>query len=195
MTPITLRTSRLLLRPWKDADIEPFVAMNGDARVCEFYPTDGFTRTESLAFIARTREEMTHYGFGLWAVEEKSSGQFIGYVGLKHLRMTHPLAPNVEIGWRLAPDFWGNGYASEAAREALRYGFEELALPEIVAFTAIPNRRSQAVMKRIGMVADAARNFEHPEIATGNALRPHVAYALSREEFLKKQSLTEASPQ
>lgn len=184
MTPVTLITGRLLLRPWKDADIEAFVALNADPRVCEFYPVEGFSRTESLAFIARTREEMTRYGFGLWAVELRETGRFIGYAGLKHLRMTHPLAPNIEIGWRLAHDAWGQGYATEAAKEALRYGFEELALPEVVAFTVPANRRSLAVMKRIGMVADPARDFLHPELPEGHPLRSHVTYAVKRSAYI-----------
>lgn len=185
MTPITLTTERLILRPWKDADIEPFVALNGDPRVCEFYPHEGFSRTESLAFVSRVREELRQYGFGFWAVERKGQGDFIGTVGLKHLRASHPLAPNIEIGWRLAYDDWGQGYASEAARAALRYGFEKQALPEIIAFTAAVNRRSLAVMKRIGMQPDPKRDFQHPAIAQGHILKPHVTYAAKREPYLK----------
>lgn len=176
MTPVTLSTTRLTLRPWKDADIEPFVALNADPRVCEYYPVQGYERTQSLAFIARIREEMTRYGFGLWAVEVKATGRFIGYVGLKHLRLTHPLSPNIEVGWRLAYEAWGQGYASEAAKEALRYGFETLALPEIVAFTVPANKRSLAVMKRIGMVADPTRDFLNPDLPAGHPLQFHVTY-------------------
>lgn len=180
MTPVILTTERLILRPWKGADSEAFVALNADPRVCEFYPVKGYSRTESLAFIARIREEMACYGFGLWAVEVKETGRFIGYTGLKHLRMTHPLAPNVEVGWRLTHEAWGKGYASEAAKEALRYGFEVLALPEIVAFTVPANRRSLAVMKRIGMIPDPARDFLHPDLPVGHPLRPQVTYVAKR---------------
>lgn len=180
MTPVTLMTERLILRPWKDRDVEPFVALNADPRVCEFYPVDHFDRTESLAMIARIREEMMQYGFGLWALEIKDTATFIGYTGLKHLRAYHPLAPNVEIGWRLDPAYWGQGYASEAATEALRYGLQELALPEIISFTALPNKRSQKVMERIGMLRDAKRDFLHPDVPAGHVLKPHVTYAKKR---------------
>lgn len=176
MTPVTLETERLYLRPWKDADVEPFEALNADPRVCEFYPTEGFTRAESLAMIARIRDEMAQYGFGLWAVEVKESGAFIGYTGLKHLRAHHPLAPAVEVGWRLAHSAWGQGYASEAAREALRYGFDELVLPEIVSFTTPVNRRSLAVMQRIGMERAPERDFLHPDVPADHPLHPHVTY-------------------
>lgn len=182
MTPVTLETRRLLLRPWKDADTEPFIALNGDVRVCEFYPTERFERTESLAMVSRIREEMHMYGFGLWALEVKQTGVFIGFTGLKHLRSYHPLAQNVEIGWRLAPEYWRQGYASEAATEALRYGLNELALPEIVAFTSHLNKRSQKVMERIGMTREKSRDFEHPEVPTGHALRAHVVYSKKRND-------------
>jgi len=179
MTPITLYTERLIMRPWKDKDIEPFVLLNTDPRVCEFYPRH-FTRTESLALISRIREEMQRYGFGLWALEVKASHEFIGYTGLKHLRRNHPLAPNIEISWRLAPAHWGKGYAMEAGKKALWYGLQELALPEVVAFTAAPNIRSQKVMERIGMVREKHRDFLHPDIPVEHMLRPHVTFAKKR---------------
>lgn len=181
MTPVTLETARLILRPWRGRDTEPFVQMNADPKVCEFYPTEGFSRAESMALIARITYDMRQHGFGLWALELKNGGEFIGYTGLKHLRMNHPLAPNVEIGWRLAPAYWGRGYASEAATEALRYGLEELALPEVIAFTAIPNKRSMQVMERIGMERDPARDFTHPDVPAGHVLQPHVTYARQRK--------------
>lgn len=181
MTPVTLTTERLLLRPWRDADSEPFIALNADPEVCAFYPTDGYSRAESLAQIARIRDEMSQYGFGLWAVEEKISGAFIGYTGLKHLRSNHPLAPAVEVGWRLARRAWGQGYASEGAQASLEYGFAGLALPEIVAFTTPMNRRSIAVMERIGMTRAPQRDFLHPDLPRDHPLRPHVTYVASAE--------------
>lgn len=184
MTPATLSTPRLWLRPWKEADTEPFVALNADPRVCEFYPVEAFSRSESLGFIARVKQEMARYGFGLWALELRDTGQFIGYTGLKHLRSGHPLYPDVEAGWRLAPQFWGQGYATEAGREALRYGLGELALPRIVAFTAVPNRRSQRVMQRIGMRRAPEMDFQHPALAPGHPLRAHVTYVAEREKTI-----------
>lgn len=168
MTPLTLQTEHLIMRPWKDKDIEPFITLNADPRVCEFYPTEGYSRTESLAQIARIREAMQRYGYGLWALELKGTGEFIGYTGLKHLRGNHPLAPNIEISWRLAPAYWGNGYATEAAKKALWYGLQELSLPEVVSFTAIPNIRSQKVMERLGMARQKHRDFLHPDIPAGH---------------------------
>jgi RimJ/RimL family protein N-acetyltransferase len=182
MTPVTLKTKRLILRPWKDADTEPFVTLNADARVCEFFPTNSFSRTESLALIARIREEMQRYGYGLWALELQSNGSFIGFTGLKHLRSNHPLAPNVEASWRLAPAHWGMGYASEAAIEAIRYGLHELVLPEVVAFTAVPNRRSALVMERAGMQRAKHRDFMHPDVPAGHALQPHITYVKMRSD-------------
>lgn len=181
MTPVTLTTERLIMRPWQPSDIEPFVEMNGGAEVCEFYPTDGFSRAESMALITRIGDDMRQYGFGLWALELKNGGDFIGYTGMKYLRMNHPLAPNVEVGWRLAPEHWGKGYASEAATQALHYGLQELALPEVIAFTSRPNLRSQRVMERIGMVRDPERDFLHPDVPAGHVLQPHVTYVRKRE--------------
>lgn len=182
MTPVTLSTPRLWLRPWKDADAEPFVALNADPRVCEFYPTESFSRSESLALIARIKQEMQQYGFGLWALELRDSGEFLGYTGLKHLRNNHPLYPNVEVGWRLAPEHWGKGYATEAGKEALRYALEEQALPRVVSFTSRPNTRSQRVMQHIGMTREPSLDFMHPDVPAGHVLQPHVTYVKTRGE-------------
>jgi len=124
-------------------------------------------------------------GFGFWAVEVPGVADFIGFVGLNQPSFSAPFMPCVEIGWRLAHEHWGHGYATEAAQVALRFGFLDLALPEIVSFTAIVNERSQRVMQRLGMLHDQAEDFDHPAPPEGDRLRRHVLYRLSRERWQK----------
>ena len=142
MTDIpTLSTERLRLRPWTDADMVPFAAINADPRVMEFLgPVMG--RTASDEIVARIRGEFGELGFGLWAAEMPDVAPFIGFIGLTSVKWA-PLAPAVEIGWRLAYDYWGKGLASEGAREAMRFAFETLELDELIAFTTVANRRSR----------------------------------------------------
>jgi RimJ/RimL family protein N-acetyltransferase len=181
MTPcIEFDTGRLRVRQWRTEDREPFARLNADQRVMAFYPAL-LSRTESDAFIDRCTGGIAERGWGLWAVEELASGAFIGYVGLQIPRPDLPLSPCVEIGWRLAHAYWRRGYATEAARGALQVAFERLALPEIVSFTAVPNLRSEAVMQRLGMVADGV--FEHPSLPPGHALRLHKLYRLGRASW------------
>ena len=157
---IELETPRLLLRQWRDQDREPFAAMNADPAVMEYFPTlQG--RTASDSSIDAWMSQFATNGWSNWAVEVRASGEFIGFVGLSVPRRALPFSPCVEVGWRLARAHWGNGYATEAARAALSVGFERLALPEIVSFTAVGNQRSRAVMERIGM-RNANQDFEHP---------------------------------
>lgn len=169
-----IRTGRLLLRPWLDEDFQSFAALNGDSRVMEFFPAV-LDRDQSNALTKEIQRRIDEQGWGFWAVEIPGEARFIGFTGLNKLGKDLPFAPGVEIGWRLARDFWGKGYASEAAQAALQTGFRELGLQEIVAFTAIQNLRSRAVMSRIGMVFEG-EIFEHPGIAPGHPLRKHVLY-------------------
>ncbi len=175
---LTAETERLRLRQWLDGDLIPFRDMGSDPRVMEFFP-ERLDSAASDAMAARVRGLIAERGWGFWAVELRRSGEFIGFTGLHVPRADLPFAPCVEIGWRLAAGHWGRGYATEAARAALRIGFEELDLVEIVSFTAVLNRRSQAVMERLGMRRDRL-GFEHPAVAEGHPLRPHVLYRLSR---------------
>jgi RimJ/RimL family protein N-acetyltransferase len=170
-------TPRLVLRPFDDMDREPFFALNTHPSVVESLGSSP-TRAESDAMIERYTAEMAREGWGLWAVGEPSPGgaAFVGMVGLHRVRPEVPCAPAVEIGWRLDPAFWGHGYATEAAAAALRFGFEEAGLTEIVAFTTTLNTRSQAVMERIGMRRDGEADFDHPNVPEGSALRRHVLY-------------------
>jgi len=177
-----LRTERLLLRGWRDEDREPYAAINADPQVREFFP-ELLTRAQSDAQIAVFDEHFAAHGFGMWALELRSSGELIGFTGMDLATYDAHFAPAVEIGWRLARSAWGHGYASEAACEALRFGFAELELEEIVACTTPANLRSRAVMERLGMTRDPGEDFDHPEIAAGHPLCPHVLYRLSAERW------------
>jgi RimJ/RimL family protein N-acetyltransferase len=178
----TLETERLRLRPWLDTDRAPFAAMGQDARVMEHFPAL-LSEAESHASIERARASTAERGFSFWPVELKASGEFIGFVGLAVPAAHFSFSPCVEIGWRLAHAHWGKGYASEAARAWLAWGFTERKLEEIVSFTALRNTPSQAVMARIGMVRDA-NTFEHPNVEAGHALRTHCLYRMGRERWL-----------
>tara|TARA_R110002049_G_scaffold188483_6_gene356962 strand:+ start:429 stop:1040 length:612 start_codon:yes stop_codon:yes gene_type:complete len=180
MRPIEFDTARLRLRQWRASDFAPFAAMSADPRVMEFFP-EVLRPAESHAMARRIRELIAARGWGLWAVEVRGGAHFIGFVGLHEPLAQLPFAPCVEIGWRLAPAFWGHGYATEAARGALAVGFEHVGLDEIVSFTSTANLRSQAVMQRIGMLPDGT--FAHPAIAHGSPLREHVLYRTWREHW------------
>jgi RimJ/RimL family protein N-acetyltransferase len=172
-----LVTERLSMRRWRPGDRAPFAAINADARVMELMP-DTLTRSESDAYLDGIERHFDEHGFGLWALQLRDGGELIGLAGLNTVAFEAHFTPAVEIGWRLARPAWGNGYASEAARAALRFGFERAGLPEIVSMTTELNLRSQAVMERIGMSRDAADDFVHP-LARPPHLRRHVLYRLS----------------
>jgi RimJ/RimL family protein N-acetyltransferase len=177
-----IQTSRLLLRHWRDSDLPAFAALNADPRVMEFLPKR-LNRDESDAMAARIRLLMTIQDFGFWAVELPGMADFIGFVGLHRPSFEAPFTPCVEIGWRLAHEHWGRGYATEAARAALAYGFTSLDLDEIVSFTVPANRRSRGVMERLGMSHEPAGDFDHPALPAGDPLRRHVLYRLTRETW------------
>lgn len=172
---IEFETARLRLRQWRMADRGPFAALNADPEVMAFFPAP-LTRATSDAMASRCEALIDARGWGFWACELKRTGDFMGFVGLHVPTMALPFSPCVEIGWRLALPFWGQGYASEAARGALAVGFERLALPEIVSFTAIVNARSRALMSRLGMRQAGA--FMHPSLADDSPLRAHCWYRL-----------------
>ncbi|MDQ6772925.1 MAG: GNAT family N-acetyltransferase [Candidatus Dormibacteraeota bacterium] len=174
-----LRTERLLLRRWRGDDLEPFAALNADPEVVEFLP-GALTRLESDALVALIERHFEQRGFGLWAVEIPGEASLAGFTGLAVPRFKASFMPAVEVGWRLARRHWGHGYATEAARAAVSYGFGTLGLAEIVSLTVPTNRRSRAVMERLGMTHDAADDFDHPNLAEGDPLRRHVLYRLRR---------------
>ncbi len=172
-------TERLLLRRWRESDRAPFAALNADPEVMEHFPAP-LDRAASDGFADRVAQHVEEHGWGLWAVELRAAGRFIGFTGLAVPRFEAPFTPAVEVGWRLAREAWGFGYATEAARAAVAVGFGELGLDEIVSFTAVGNIRSRAVMERIGMTHDPADDFDHPALAEGDRLRRHVLYRLRR---------------
>lgn len=176
---LNIETPRLILRQWKDNDFAPFAAMNADPQVMEFFPSV-LTREKSDEMATRCRDLIAERGWGIWAVELRETGEFIGFVGLHTPGYDLPFTPCVEIGWRLRADSWGQGYCSEAARAALDAGFTQLGLSEIVAFTALPNLRSQAVMKKMGMVSNPHENFSHPAVEKGSWLEEHCLSRLKR---------------
>ena len=180
-TLITFSTERLHLRQWCEADREPFAQLNADPRVMEFFP-NLLDRFASDALADRIEAKIHDRGWGWWAAELRATQAFIGFVGLNIPAIELPFSPCVEVGWRLAFPYWGKGYASEAAKEALRIGFERLHFDEIVSFTAIHNRRSRAVMERLHMRA-MPETFLHPSIPTGHPLSEHCLYKLLRSEF------------
>jgi RimJ/RimL family protein N-acetyltransferase len=182
-TLVTLSSSRIRLRRWRDEDREAFAAMNSDARVMEFFRSS-LSRVESDAMVDSIQKHFSEHGFGLWAIEAPDAAPFIGFAGLAVARFNAHFTPCVEIGWRLAFEHWGHGYATEAARLALGYGFGTLALPEVVSFTSATNRRSRAVMERLGMRRDPAEDFDYPSLPEGHPLRRHVLYRLGSGSYL-----------
>jgi RimJ/RimL family protein N-acetyltransferase len=175
MNEFALQTERLLLRQWKQSDLAVFAKMNADPKVMEFFPAL-LSEGESNALAERIQSRIAESGFGLWAIEIPNKASFIGYVGLSMPRFDAHFTPCIEIGWRLAFDHWGEGYATEAARTVLKHGIEQLELPEIVSFTAFGNHRSRAVMERIGMARNTDEDFDHPNLSIGHPLRRHVLY-------------------
>lgn len=180
-----IKTQRLLLRPWQDNDKELFATMNGDERVMEYFPNT-LTRVESDCRFEKISTHIQKTGWGLWAVEVPTVASFIGFIGLSTVSFRAHFTPAVEIGWRLAYNYWGRGYATEGALASLEYGFRQLQLPEIVSFTAKQNMRSIAVMKKIGMYHNKVDDFDHPKLVEGDTLRRHVLYRLSIDEWEKK---------
>jgi ribosomal-protein-alanine N-acetyltransferase len=178
-----LQTERLILRRWRDEDREPFAELNADPRVMAHFLRP-LTREESDGFAERIEVRFDELGYGLWAVERRSDGRFLGFTGLALQTFEAPFTPCTEIGWRLARFAWGQGYATEAALEALRYGFEEAELEEIFSFTSVGNTASRHVMEKIGLHHDPTDDFEYPNLPPGHPLRPHVLYRLRREEFV-----------
>jgi RimJ/RimL family protein N-acetyltransferase len=170
--PPSISTARLLLRPFTPADLAPFAALNAHPLVVEWVGPR--TPAESDALAEAINAEIEREGWGFWAVEVVG-GPFIGMVGLHRVNPSFPFAPAVEIGWRLHPAHWGHGYATEAAAASLQHGFAG-GLEEIVAFTAVGNLRSQAVMRHIGMARDPMADFDHPALPVDSPLRPHVLY-------------------
>jgi RimJ/RimL family protein N-acetyltransferase len=179
---VVVTTPRLTLRPFTPADLAPFHGLNTHPAVVESLGSAP-TRAESDAMAARYGAELEREGWGLWAVEVPGEVPFAGMVGLHRVRPELPCAPAVEVGWRMHPDQWGHGYATEAAWASLHHGFAAGGLDEVIAFTTTLNARSQAVMVRLGMVHDPDGDFDHPSVPVGSPLRRHVLYRVTPSQL------------
>ena len=173
---VYIETERLVLRDWQKEDLTIFVRMNQDPRVMEYF-LKPLTEEESRNFYERIQREIEEYGYGLFAVEVKISGEFIGYIGLHHTTFEADFCPCIEIGWRLCAEVWGKGYATEGAMACLDYAFGSLQVPELYSFTSLPNRRSERVMQKIGM--QKIKEFDHPLVPSGHELLRHLLYRIA----------------
>jgi ribosomal-protein-alanine N-acetyltransferase len=174
-TGVEMQTPRLLLRGWLESDRTPFTAMNTDPVVMRHYPAT-MTAAETDAMLARNQLHFERHGFGLWAVVERETGEFTGYIGLAVPSFEARFTPCVEIGWRLAPKFWNRGMATEGATAVLGFAFESLGLDEVVSFTAVENLASRRVMEKLGMIHNPDDDFDHPKLPEGHRLQRHVLY-------------------
>ncbi len=182
----TLETERLLLRTWKTKDRVPFAVINSDPDVMEHFPAP-MTAEESDQFARRIDRHFAQHGFGLWAVEIKWARRFIGFCGLAVPTFETHFTPTVEIGWRLAKDSWGTGYATEAAAAVLEFGFEEAGIDPILSWALPANDRSTRVMERIGMKRAPDLDFDHPRFMHDDRLRRHIVYRMTRADWLESR--------
>ncbi len=189
---ISLRTERLLLRPWRDSDRAPFAAMNADPHVMEHFPAVR-TREQSDSFMDRIVARMLQEGYGLWAVEVPGVAEFIGFIGLGPADAVLG-RPVLEIGWRLAADHWGRGYATEGARASLAHAFDGLGRAEVVSFTTTANERSRRVMEKIGMTRQPQDDFDHPGVPETWPGRRHVLYRITRAEWRNSRDPSPTRP-
>lgn len=173
---IYIETPRLILRDWKEEDIPAFAHMNADPHVMEFF-LNPLTAEETFAFYQRIQKEFQTSGFGLYAVERKEDHAFMGYTGLHQITFDVDFAPGIEIGWRLGHEYWGHGYAPEAASACLEYARRHLDIKELFSFTSLPNQRSERVMQKIGM--ERVKEFDHPLIHDEHPLCRHVLYHIN----------------
>lgn len=182
---IQIETKRLILRTWKKEDAEPYFQINQDFKVIELL-RGRLTMEEVIDFISAMNSHGDKYGYMLWAVELKETGEFIGFIGLNYTDWKSHFTPTVEVGWRLGSQYWGKGYATEGAKAALNYGFKKCNLKEIVSFTVPANVRSIRVMEKIGLKRDIQGDFAHPKLPPEHALSHHVLYRLTIDEYLQR---------
>lgn len=178
---VELKTDRLLLRQWKPEDYPIFSEINADPEVMKYYPRT-LNSSESNALARKLETLISEQSWGFWAVELAREKQFIGFVGLNEPKYELPVNPCIEIGWRLAKEYWGKGYATEAARAALKFGFEVLELNEVYSFSSVSNQKSRAVMERLRM-QNCGRNFKHPDIPENHRLSEHVLYTIVKQQM------------
>ena len=180
---IPLITERLVLRAWRDEDKPFFAAINADPIVMEHF-AQTLTRQQSDDLVHRLSAALNESGMTMFAAEERASGRFIGMIGLRPVPTKLPIAPAVELGWRLNSDVWGQGLATEGARAALRTGFEEYGLDRQLAYTTPRNRASRRVMEKIGLLRNKAADFDHPDISSDHPLRRQIVYEVDRDRWL-----------
>ncbi len=173
------QTDRLVLRRWRDKDKPAFASMNADTRVMEYFP-DLYTQERSDWMVDECNRRLDIDGFTFWAVDRKDRDEFIGFVGLNSFDAELPFCPCVEVGWRIAYEHWGNGFATEAAQKCLALGFNHFGLSRIVSFTSLANSRSRRVMEKIGMV-NTDNNFMHPKVDAASGLQEHCLYQIKKE--------------
>lgn len=177
-----MTSERLILRPWREDDLDALAQLCADPEVMAHFPST-LDRAGSAQLLGRLMAHQAEHGFTFWCLERREDGVFVGFTGLARVGFYAPFVPAVEIGWRLARPFWGQGYALEAARRALSFAFDELGLAQVVAFTVPANCNSWGLMERLGMRRDAAGDFEHPNLPAGHPLRPHLLYRIDREAW------------
>ncbi len=181
---IELKTGRLRLRQWKQEDYPAFAKLNADPEVMKYYP-EMLNEKDSNDMAQRFEALLAYRGWGFWVVEKLDEKKFMGFVGLHEPTYDLPITPCVEIGWRLAKEYWGYGYASEAAKASLAVAFKKLDLPEVYSFTSVLNKKSQAVMEKLGMV-NMKQNFDHPMIPKDSPLREHVLYKIDKQGWMER---------
>jgi RimJ/RimL family protein N-acetyltransferase len=174
---IVAETERLILRHWLHSDRQPFSRLNADPRVMQFMPR-ALTVEESNTLADRIEAHFREHGFGVCAAELRRDHSFVGFIGLAVPSFEAHFTPCVEIGWRLAAEYWGQGLATECAREMVRYASEQLRLNALVSFTVPANTRSRRVMEKLGMLRNPADDFDHPALPGGHPLRKHVLYRM-----------------
>lgn len=179
---IHLETDRICLREWLPEDSEPFSRMNSDPLIMEYFPRV-LDEAATDKLIGRFQDHFKQYGFGMYALENKETQKFMGFVGLAHVRDIFPFGPTVEMAWRLEYEYWGKGFASEAARAVLDYAFNELKLNEVVAFSVYDNLRAIHMMEKLGMAHDENGDFDYPKLPKGHSLGRHVLYRLKAEDY------------
>ena len=178
----TIETPRLRLRQWREDDLAPFAALNTDPEVMRFFE-EPLSHERSDAWARAIAAVIQDQGWGLWALERRDTGEFIGFTGLQVPRHELPFNPCVEVGWRLARSAWGQGFATEAGRASLAHAFGPLELDEVVSMTAVTNLPSRRVMERLGMTRDEQADFDHPAVSAGHPLQRHVLYRIGAEQW------------
>lgn len=173
-------SERVGFREWTEEDIEPFAEMNASKKVMEYFPKT-LSKDESINFVKKINAAFKEYGYGLYAVDELQTNEFIGFIGFSYPSFKLEFTPCIEIGWRIKQEKWNKGFATEGAKRCLKFGFDTLNFKEVYSFTSKVNTKSERVMQKIGM--KKAQEFEHPKIELGSHLKTHVLYKIEESEY------------